>query len=167
MALSCAQAEWVAAKNRNEYVAILGFDLSAAFDTISIGPLSQKLKNAGIHDTPLEWIQNYMSGRSQSVIWNEITSKPLNLDYGVPQGSILGPLLFLVMVADLPKYVTQETQKDVTSNMVCYADDCSLYASSKSIDSLKKSLEYMSNKMITYCSQSGLVINEDKRTGNL
>ena len=46
MALSCAQAEWVAAKNRNEYVAILGFDFSAAFDTISIGPLSQKLINA-------------------------------------------------------------------------------------------------------------------------
>ena len=46
MALSCAQAEWVEAKNRNEYVAILGFDFSAAFDTISIGPLSQKLINA-------------------------------------------------------------------------------------------------------------------------
>ena len=86
----------------------------------------------------------------------------MNLEYGVPQGSILGPLLFLVMVADLPEYVTQETHNDVTANMVCYADDCSLYASSKSTDSLKKNLEIMSDRMIAYCSLSGLVINEEK-----
>ena len=46
-----------------------------------------------------------MIGRCQSVIWNNITSSPLSLTYGVPQGSILGPLLFLVMVADLPDYI--------------------------------------------------------------
>ena len=65
MALSAAQADWAAAKNRNEYVAILTFDLSATSDTISVGALSQNLRNAGIHNSPLKWIENYMSGHSQ------------------------------------------------------------------------------------------------------
>ena len=65
MALSAAQADWAAAKNRNEFVAILTFDLSAAFDTISVDALSQKLRDAGIHNIPLKWIENYMSGHSQ------------------------------------------------------------------------------------------------------
>ena len=65
MAVSSAQADWAAAKNRNEYVAILTFDLSATSDTISVGALSQNLRNAGIHNSPLKWIENYMSGHSQ------------------------------------------------------------------------------------------------------
>ena len=140
----------------------MAFDLSAAFDTVALGPLTQKLTAAGIKGIPLKWIQHYMSGRTQSVVWNDITSKPLDLQYGVPQGSILGPLLFLVMVADLPGYVTQGIHNDVTVNMICYADDCTLYASSKSIVLLRKNLELMSDRMIVYCSQSGLVINEAK-----
>ena len=59
-------------------------------------------------------MQSYMSNRSQSVIWNNNTSKPLDLTHGVPQGSILGPLLSLVMVADLPEYVTHGCVKNVT-----------------------------------------------------
>ena len=161
-ALSCAQADWAAAKSQNEAVAIIAFDLSAAFDTVGLGPLTEKLQNAGVHDKPLSWIQDYMSGRSQSVVWNDNTSKPLDIQYGVPQGSILGPLLFLIMVADLHEYVTQHAPENVSANMTCYADDTTLYASSKSVDSLKTALEQMSDQMIVYCSQAGLVINEDK-----
>ena len=107
-------------------------------------------------------MQSYMSGCSQSVIWNNVTSKPLELTYGVPQGSILGPLLFLVMVADLPQFVTHRTQHDVNARMTRYADDSTLYASSKSIPSLKMEIERISGRMLTYSKETGLVINSEK-----
>ena len=76
-------------------------------------------------------MQCYMSSRSQSVVWNNVTSASIGLSYGVPQGSILGPLLFLLMVADMPGYVTQGATNNVNQKMMCYADDSSLYGSSK------------------------------------
>jgi hypothetical protein len=109
MALACAQSDWAAAKARGEVVGVMAFDLSAAFDTIDVVPLIEKLKSAGVKGTPLKWLISYMTGRSQSVIWNGKKSEPRPLTHGVAQGSILGPLLFLVMVADLPKYVTTGT----------------------------------------------------------
>jgi hypothetical protein len=162
MALTCSQADWVAAKNRGEAVAIIAYDLSAAFDTIALVPLTQKLKAAGLVGTPLKWMQCYMSHRSQSVIWNNSTSSPLDLTHGVPQGSILGPLLFLVIVADLPAFVTNGAPNDVNAKMMCYADNSTLYVSSKSTVSLREELERMSDRMLTYCKENGLVINGNK-----
>ena len=159
MALACAQADWAAAKARGEVVGVIAFDLSAAFDTIDAGPLIDKLKSAGIEGTPLKWLRSYMSGRSQSVIWNGTKSEPRPLTHGVAQGSILGPLLFLVMVADLPKYVTNGTPN---AKMMCYADDSTLYQSAKSKELLKVDLEMMSTRMIKYCNNNGLIINSAK-----
>ena len=96
------------------------------------------------------------------MIWNDSTSSPLNLTPGVPQGSILGPLLFLIMVAALPDYITQGITGKVKSHMMCYADDSTLYASSKCIDSLVLELERMCDRMLAYCKEVGLVINSDK-----
>merc|ERR1712079_270274 len=93
---------------------------------------------------------------------NNITSSPLGLTHGVPQGSILGPLLFLVMVADLPRYVTHGTCNSISAKMMCYADDSTLYASSKSTSSLRQELERMSDRMLKYCKDVGLVINSEK-----
>ena len=159
MALACAQADWAAAKARGEVVGVMAFDLSAAFDTIDAVHLIEKLKSAGVGGTPLKWFKSYMSGRSQSVIWNGTKSGSRPLTHGVAQGSILGPLLFLVMVADLPKYVTSGTLK---AKMMCYADDSTLYLSAESKESLKSNLELMSKKMIEYCNDNGLVINSAK-----
>ena len=66
------------------------------------------------------------------------------------------------MIADLPNYVTSESEKDVNVNLTSYADDCTVYASSKSISFLKRALEHMSDRMIDYCSKTGLVVNEGK-----
>ena len=99
---------------------VMAFDLTAAFDTINAAPLLDKLENAGVKGAPLNWLRSYMTGRSQSVVWNDNQSSPLPLTHGVAQGSILGPLLFLVMVADLPEYVTRGSPN---SSMMCYCDD--------------------------------------------
>ena len=74
----------------------------------------------------------------------------------------MDPLLFLVMVSELPGYVTNGAQENVNAKMVCYADDSTLYASSKCEDSLRIELERMSNRMLTFCRRVGLVINSDK-----
>ena len=66
------------------------------------------------------------------------------------------------MVADLPGFVIHEKQCDVNSNMMCYADDSSAYASSKCTISLNAELERQANRMLTYCKETGLVINSDK-----
>ena len=130
MALACAQANWADAKAKGNLVGVMAFDLSAAFDTIDAAPLIDKLENAGVKGTPLKWLKSYMSGRSQSVIWNDNQSGPLSLTHGVAQGSILGPLLFLIMVADLPEYFTQGS---TNAKMTNYADDSTLSVVSKVI----------------------------------
>ena len=100
-----------------------------------------------------------MTGRSQKVLWNDKTNKLRPLTHGVPQGSILGPTLFLVMVADMPKYVIGDTPNAKT---IGYANDSIVYIHSKCIDSLKHGLESVSNRMISYCYSAGLILNNDK-----
>ena len=70
MGLICAQTDWVSAKSKGDFVGVLAFDLSAAFDTLDHSTLLCKLKGAGITGIPLKWFESYLSGRSQSVLWN-------------------------------------------------------------------------------------------------
>ena len=94
-------------------------DLSKAFDTLDYNILIKKLANYGINGTPLEWFTSYLTGRSQYVEIDGVSSNVLSLSTGVPQGSILGPLLFLIYMNDIPycaKYF----------NVILYADDTTL-----------------------------------------
>ena len=94
-------------------------DLSKAFDTIDHDILLHKLAFYGIRNTSLNWFRSYLSERSQFVIFNETSSSLLPNTVGVPQGSILGPLLFIIYMNDLC---------NVTNNFkpILYADDTTL-----------------------------------------
>ncbi len=85
------------ALDRGQGVALVLLDLSAAFDTIDHCILLERLENhCGITGCALEWVRSYLTDRTQSVVIGDMLSDPLPLDIGVPQGSVLGPLLFTI-----------------------------------------------------------------------
>ena len=98
---------------------VVYMDLSKAFDTLDHKILISKLQFYGIHGIALEWFQNYLSNRQQYVELNGYKSPHLPLTTGVPQGSILGPLLFLIYMNDIP------SSSDVFKFLL-FADDTSL-----------------------------------------
>ena len=94
-------------------------DLSKAFDTLNHSILLTKLKYYGIKDTPLDWFRSYLTQRIQYVEYDGIPSSTREIETGVPQGSILGPLLFIIYMNDIHK---------VSANLkfILYADDTTI-----------------------------------------
>ena len=84
--------------NEGKMVGAVFVDLSKAFDTLNHGRIISKLESYGVNDIELEWFGNYLFGRSQRVLYNETLSDEMFVLTGVPQGSILGPLLFIVFL---------------------------------------------------------------------
>ena len=100
---------------------ILYFDVAKAFDTVNHNLLLKKLQRFGLKDNILTWFKSYLSGRQQRVLVNGEISETSPVSSGVPQGSILGPLLFLIYINDLPKSITSPAVDvslfaDVTQN---------------------------------------------------
>ena len=119
------------------------------------------MESAGISGIPLKWVSNYLSNRSQCVLWNGKLSAPRSATRGVPQGSILGPLLFLSMISDMPKFLKRESSS-ASSKVVGFADDTTVYSMAQSTKELKNEMEIVGNNMTTYCNTNGLILNSQK-----
>jgi hypothetical protein len=117
--LLLAESKIIDAVNNRSSIDGVYTDLSKAFDTISHVKLLSKLRAYGINNMVCLWIQEFLTGRSQNVIVNASRSGSLRCCSGVPQGSVLGPLLFLVFINDLPDCIQY-------SDIFLYADDAKL-----------------------------------------
>ena len=104
---------------------VVFLDLKKAFDTVDHNILLQKLNMYGIAQNTGKWFESYPKGRKQATKVNGVMSEYSNVQCGVPQGSILGPLLFILYINDLSKYLTT-----CTANL--YADDTAIYYSGES-----------------------------------
>ncbi|WP_374210557.1 reverse transcriptase domain-containing protein, partial [Thiolapillus sp.] len=135
-------------------------DLSAAFDTIDHCILLDRLQHMyGISGTALSWFSSYLTNRTQSVIVNDHISQVSSLSYGVPQGSVLGPILFILYtkpLSDLIQCHSIESQS--------FADDTQLQVSvpPSNIQSAISSLETCLSDIQTWMLENKLKLNNDK-----
>ena len=91
----------------------------AAFDKVAHQRLISKLQYYGIQDKTLTWVESWLTNRTQKVVVDGVSSNPVAVTSGVPQGTVLGPLMFLLFINDM--------QEDLECNLRLFADDALLY----------------------------------------
>ena len=149
---------WYRATNEGKVVAALFIDLKKAFDSVSHNILLKKLAAAGVSGDLLEYITSYLSGRTQCTKVNDVTSQKTNIDYGVPQGSLLGPTLFSIDVNDMPE--VSDTTDD--SEIEMFADDTTTYVIGNNVDEAVSKLQEIANNLFDYASRNSLTIHPGK-----
>ena len=145
-------------KNANDgkVTASIFLDLKKAFDTVSHEMLIKKLNSYGITESALQWFKSYLSDRTQAVNVNSTLSDFKSINIGVPQGSILGPLLFIIFVNSLPESV------NTSCKCVMCADDTKLLLSSSDPNILQKDLDLNLNKIASWFQTNNLTLNIKK-----
>ena len=119
--------------DNKQVTGLLALDLSKAFDSIDHQILLTKLKHLGCDNNVLKFFQNYLEDRTQLVKLEDILSEPKPISCGVPQGSVLGPLLFNIYINDLPHIINH-------SKISMFADDSTLYHSNDNAQELEDKL---------------------------
>ena len=130
-------------------------DLKKAFDTVDHATLLGKLEHVGVRGTCLAWFGSYLDNRSQFVQIDDVMSERREIGFGVPQGSILGPLLFSLYIND----ITSSIKK---SNIILYADDTAIFCRSSNIDSLQKTLTEDMESVSEWLKNNKLTLNVGK-----
>ena len=138
-----------------ENCAIVSIDLRKAFDTLDHDMLINKLYIYGIRGIALKLIKSYLSDRLQFVRYNNTDSYYNYIKCGVPQGSVLGPLLFILYINDLPNISD-------TFKSVLFADDTTLIFSNTSILELKNNIQFNINKLYDWLNVNKLSLNISK-----
>jgi len=151
--------------SKGNYTGMVMLDLQKAFDTVNHEILCNKLQAMGVES--ISWFRSYLSGRQQIVSVNGTDSEPMSISCGVPQGSVLGPLLFLCYVNDMPI--------SVNCKLLLYADDSALLVDGKNpseiADRLSSELEscrqwLIDNKLSLHLGKTETILFRSRRNLN-
>ena len=138
-----------------KYALGIFMDLSKAFDCVQHKLLLEKLEALGIRGNVLSWFESYLTNRRQFVEVCGTKSSLLDIKAGVPQGSVLGPLLFLIYINDLPAKVE-------LGHIVLFADDANLITSAKSCEELETMTFIELANIQQWFQENGLILNTSK-----
>ena len=150
--------DWTCQLESGSQIDVIYTDFQKAFDKVPHQRLLQKLQIYGVNDITLQWIRDFLCNRKQRVGINNSYSGWFKVESGIPQGSILGPVLFLIYINDLPDFCEVDTCE---CNIYMYADDAKVYRTIQSkMDEV--SLQSTLNKLKEWSDTWLLKLNIDK-----
>ena len=147
--------DWYNGLDLGKLVGLVFIDLKKAFDTVDHEILCKKLQLYGAQQRELSWFRSYLSNRKQFCRVNGVDSDVGEIEVGVPQGSCLGPLLFLIYINDLSEAVQ-------SSSVTMYADDTSLCHQSRDLTQLNEAINSDLSKLETWLQGNKLSLNVAK-----
>ena len=152
MALLTLMDQLISSLEKKQFVIGIFLDFSKAFDTVDHMILLQKLSHYGIRGSALKWFTSYFSNRRQYVTYNGETSMMKGISCGVPQGSILGPLLFLIYMNDWCS-VCKHTIP------ILFADDTNLFSSGSDVNILEGNINNELSQISLWLKVNKLSLN--------
>ena len=130
-------------------------DFKKAFDCVQHNLLIQKLKTLNLDEITVRWLENYLTDRQQKVLANGQFSDSMKVTQGVPQGSIVGPLMYIIYANDIARIMKK-------CEVSPYADDTVLFTSCNSIEKAQKVMQASLKALEQWCNQNGIFINVKK-----
>ena len=154
IALARLTNSWLTAMNKSEVSGVVFLDLKKAFDLVDHDILLKKL---AIYQVSLPFFKSYLHNKTQCILLHGSYSSKESVKYGVPQGSVLGPILFSLFINDLPLHV-----KDISVDCDMLADDTTLHTSGKDIMQIRSNMQDSLDQVSNWCDNNHMVINPIK-----
>lgn len=154
-ALQTVLAKWKTATSRKKLVGIVFLDFRRAFETINRGLLILKLRKYGFGGNVLRWLSEYLEDRTQQTRYSSATSSIKNSKHGVPQGTVLGPDLFVLYINDMVRVVNQ-------CELQLFADDTVLFYEGDSVDDIIQTMNGDLDRLNKWLCNNSLNVNIKK-----
>ena len=147
--------KWNWAVDSGQQCGVVFADMSKAFDRVKHSLLSKELAEVGLGGTVLDWFSDYLSRRSQRVVFDDVKGSIRSCTRGVPQGSVLGPLLFSIYIRHVTSIFTHSVSQ-------LYADDIAFYNIGRHIPAIMQQLQADLSALALHLDERGLVLNPTK-----
>ena len=150
--LAYAINDWQLALDKKQLCGAMFVDMSKAFDRVQHSKLVQELASVGVGGVALRWFADYLTGRTQQVVVGDARGSTEPCSRGVPQGSVLGPLLFCI-------YIRRTPQKFQHCRALLFADDIAFYVIGRKASTVLRMLQTDLLNLEDFLSERGLVLN--------